>query len=96
MNLRYAPSMRNGADQSDRGNAILSTLPLDTGAGGRLQIDRGVVRPVEIVDDDDQLVDLGVPLVCAGGIGDAAGFVAALRPPRGGRRGDRRQVSVDI
>jgi endonuclease/exonuclease/phosphatase family metal-dependent hydrolase len=28
MNLRYAPSMRNGTDQSDRGNAILSTLPL--------------------------------------------------------------------
>jgi endonuclease/exonuclease/phosphatase family metal-dependent hydrolase len=28
MNLRYAPSMRNGALQSDRGNAILSTLPL--------------------------------------------------------------------
>jgi endonuclease/exonuclease/phosphatase family metal-dependent hydrolase len=28
MNLRYAPSMRNGSDQSDRGNAILSTLPL--------------------------------------------------------------------
>ncbi len=30
MNLRYAPSMRNGADQSDRGNAILSTLPLES------------------------------------------------------------------
>jgi endonuclease/exonuclease/phosphatase family metal-dependent hydrolase len=29
MNLRYAPSMRNGAIQSDRGNAILSTLPLE-------------------------------------------------------------------
>jgi len=29
MNLRYAPSMRNGVLQSDRGNAILSTLPLD-------------------------------------------------------------------
>jgi endonuclease/exonuclease/phosphatase family metal-dependent hydrolase len=28
MNLRYAPSMRNGTFQSDRGNAILSTLPL--------------------------------------------------------------------
>lgn len=28
MNLRYAPSMRNGILQSDRGNAILSTLPL--------------------------------------------------------------------
>jgi endonuclease/exonuclease/phosphatase family metal-dependent hydrolase len=29
MNLRYAPSMRNGANRSDRGNAILSTLPLE-------------------------------------------------------------------
>jgi endonuclease/exonuclease/phosphatase family metal-dependent hydrolase len=29
MNLRYAPSMRNGTLQSDRGNAILSTLPLE-------------------------------------------------------------------
>jgi endonuclease/exonuclease/phosphatase family metal-dependent hydrolase len=29
LNLRYAPSMRNGPSQSDRGNAILSTLPLD-------------------------------------------------------------------
>jgi endonuclease/exonuclease/phosphatase family metal-dependent hydrolase len=28
MSLRYAPSMRNGPTQSDRGNAILSTLPL--------------------------------------------------------------------
>jgi endonuclease/exonuclease/phosphatase family metal-dependent hydrolase len=28
LNLRYAPSMRNGALQSDRGNAILSSLPL--------------------------------------------------------------------
>jgi endonuclease/exonuclease/phosphatase family metal-dependent hydrolase len=28
MNLRYAPSMRNGGLPSDRGNAILSTLPL--------------------------------------------------------------------
>ncbi|HEX2250170.1 MAG TPA: endonuclease/exonuclease/phosphatase family protein [Gemmatimonadales bacterium] len=29
LNVRYAPSMRNGALQSDRGNAILSTLPLE-------------------------------------------------------------------
>ena len=28
LNLRYVPSMRNGADRSDRGNAILSDLPL--------------------------------------------------------------------
>jgi endonuclease/exonuclease/phosphatase family metal-dependent hydrolase len=29
LNLRYAPSMRNGAFRSDRGNAILSSLPLE-------------------------------------------------------------------
>lgn len=29
LSLRYAPSMRNGPLQSDRGNAILSTLPLE-------------------------------------------------------------------
>ncbi len=29
LNLRYVPSMRNGAGPSDRGNAILSDLPLD-------------------------------------------------------------------
>ena len=29
LNLRYAPSMRNGPSQSDRGNAILSTIPLE-------------------------------------------------------------------
>lgn len=29
MNLRYAPSMRNGSGPSDRGNAILSSLPLE-------------------------------------------------------------------
>lgn len=28
LNLRYAPSMRNGVARSDRGNAILSSLPL--------------------------------------------------------------------
>ena len=29
LNLRYAPSMRNGLAASDRGNAILSSLPLE-------------------------------------------------------------------
>lgn len=28
LSLRFAPSMRNGRDRSDRGNAVLSTLPL--------------------------------------------------------------------
>lgn len=35
-NLRYAPSMRNGPERSDRGNAILTPLPL------------GPVEPVEL------------------------------------------------
>jgi endonuclease/exonuclease/phosphatase family metal-dependent hydrolase len=29
LSLRYVPSMRNGGERSDRGNAILSTLPLE-------------------------------------------------------------------
>lgn len=34
LNLRYAPSMRNGVHQSDRGNAVLSDLPF-VGASAR-------------------------------------------------------------
>lgn len=34
--LRYAPSMRNGASRSDRGNAILSSAPLDEAHGFQL------------------------------------------------------------
>jgi endonuclease/exonuclease/phosphatase family metal-dependent hydrolase len=30
LNLRYAPSMRNGPTLSDRGNAVLSSLPLES------------------------------------------------------------------
>jgi endonuclease/exonuclease/phosphatase family metal-dependent hydrolase len=30
LNLRYVPSMRNGGERSDRGNAILSNLPLES------------------------------------------------------------------
>ena len=32
LHLRYAPSMRNGAERSDRGNAILSSVPLNGAA----------------------------------------------------------------
>jgi endonuclease/exonuclease/phosphatase family metal-dependent hydrolase len=38
MNLRYAPSMRNGTLASDRGNAILSTLPLTDAVGIELPL----------------------------------------------------------
>lgn len=33
LHLRYVPSMRNGGDRSDRGNAVLSTLPLHDARG---------------------------------------------------------------
>jgi endonuclease/exonuclease/phosphatase family metal-dependent hydrolase len=36
LHLRYAPSMRNGAERTDRGNAILSTLPLRDAAAVEL------------------------------------------------------------
>lgn len=38
LNLRYAPSMRNGTGRSDRGNAILSTLPLEDARGWELPL----------------------------------------------------------
>jgi endonuclease/exonuclease/phosphatase family metal-dependent hydrolase len=38
LNLRYVPSMRNGAGPSDRGNAILSDLPLEDAAGFELPL----------------------------------------------------------
>ncbi|HEX6107480.1 MAG TPA: endonuclease/exonuclease/phosphatase family protein [Gemmatimonadales bacterium] len=36
LSLRYAPSMRNGAERSDRGNAILTRLPLEAAAAVEL------------------------------------------------------------
>jgi endonuclease/exonuclease/phosphatase family metal-dependent hydrolase len=38
LNLRYVPSMRNGAGRSDRGNAILSELPLADAWGVELPL----------------------------------------------------------
>jgi endonuclease/exonuclease/phosphatase family metal-dependent hydrolase len=38
LNLRYVPSMRNGAGRSDRGNAILSDLPLSHAWGFELPL----------------------------------------------------------
>jgi len=55
---------------------------LDSGARGLIAVnDRagGHAGPKSAEQLVDELGDLGVPLVCAGGIGDAAGFVAALR-----------------
>ncbi len=39
LNLRYAPSMRNGAESSDRGNAVLSSLPLHQAAAIELPLE---------------------------------------------------------
>jgi nitronate monooxygenase len=42
-----------------------------------------------------ELADLGVPLVCAGGVGDAAGFVAALRMGYAGVQMGTRFIATD-
>ena len=57
MNLRYAPSMRNGTDQSDRGNAILSTLPLECAQAIELPLvlQRRVAVTATITLDDTRL-----------------------------------------
>jgi nitronate monooxygenase len=43
----------------------------------------------------DELGDLGVPIVCAGGVGDAAGFVAALRQGYAGVQLGTRFIATD-
>jgi nitronate monooxygenase len=43
----------------------------------------------------EQLADLGVPIVCAGGVGDAAGFVAALRLGYTGAQLGTRFIATD-
>ena len=55
---------------------------LDSGVRGLIAVNNragGHAGPNSAEQLVDELSDLGVPLVCAGGIGDAAGFVAALR-----------------
>ena len=46
LDLRYAPSMRNGSERSDRGNAILSSLPLEDAAAVELPF--GMQRRVAV------------------------------------------------
>jgi len=68
LNLRYVPSMRNGTGASDRGNAILSDLPL-------AQV-RGFELPF--------VLQRRVPLVATLAIGeDAFQIVSAHLDPRG-------------
>ena len=65
LSLLYAPSMRNGEEREDRGNAILSTLPLDevyafelpyrrqrrVGVAATVSVtDAGVTRPLRVVN----------------------------------------------
>ena len=65
LSLLYVPSMRNGAEREDRGNAILSTLPLDeayafelpfrrqrrVGVAATVTVsDAGVTRPLRVVN----------------------------------------------
>jgi nitronate monooxygenase len=55
---------------------------LDSGVRGLIAVNSragGHAGPNSAEQLMDELGDLGVPLVCAGGIGDAAAFVAALR-----------------
>jgi nitronate monooxygenase len=55
---------------------------LDSGVRGLIAVNNragGHAGPKSAAALIDELADLGVPLVCAGGIGDAQGFVAALR-----------------
>jgi endonuclease/exonuclease/phosphatase family metal-dependent hydrolase len=48
-NLRYVPSMRNGAERSDRGNAILTPLPLGPGEG--IELPFALQRRVAVAAD---------------------------------------------
>ncbi len=55
---------------------------LDSGVRGLIAVNRragGHAGPKSAEQLMDELGDLGLPLVCAGGIGDATGFVAALQ-----------------
>jgi nitronate monooxygenase len=54
----------------------------DAGADGLIGVNRragGHAGPLTAEALLDQVVDLGLPVVCAGGIGDPAGFATALR-----------------
>jgi endonuclease/exonuclease/phosphatase family metal-dependent hydrolase len=68
LHLRYAPSMRNAGNRSDRGNAILSTLPL-SGARG-IELPLVLQRRVALT----AAVDAGRPRV---------GLLSAHLEPRG-------------
>jgi endonuclease/exonuclease/phosphatase family metal-dependent hydrolase len=74
LHLRYAPSMRNGAHRSDRGNAILSTLALEDACAWELPF--SYQRRVAIAAS-----------VCLGG-GRTVRLCSAHLDPRGGSARD--------
>jgi endonuclease/exonuclease/phosphatase family metal-dependent hydrolase len=57
LSLRYAPSMRNGSERSDRGNAILASLPLENTVGIELplMLQRRVALCAEVVIGEQRL-----------------------------------------
>jgi endonuclease/exonuclease/phosphatase family metal-dependent hydrolase len=57
LSLRYAPSMRNGTERSDRGNAILSSLRLERAVGIELplMLQRRVALCAEVVIREQHL-----------------------------------------
>jgi endonuclease/exonuclease/phosphatase family metal-dependent hydrolase len=57
LSLRYAPSMRNGSERSDRGNAILASLPLENAVGIELplMLQRRVALCAEVVIGEQRL-----------------------------------------
>jgi nitronate monooxygenase len=71
---------------------------LDGGVDGLIAVNRragGHAGPKSAEDLMDELGDLGVPLVCAGGIGDARGFVDALRLGYAGAQLGTRFIATD-
>jgi endonuclease/exonuclease/phosphatase family metal-dependent hydrolase len=64
LSLRYAPSMRNGAERSDRGNAILSSLPLERAVGIELplMLQRRVALCADVVIGEQRLAVMSAHL----------------------------------
>jgi len=64
LSLRYVPSMRNGAERSDRGNAILSSLPLKHALGIELplMLQRRVAICAEVVMGEQHLLVMSAHL----------------------------------
>jgi endonuclease/exonuclease/phosphatase family metal-dependent hydrolase len=64
LSLRYVPSMRNGAERSDRGNAILSSLPLKNAVGIELplMLQRRVALCADVVIGEQHLLVMSAHL----------------------------------